>query len=284
MPNKLQSLRLNLQDAHIVNTMKKTQFLDIETSLVDARVYRTGQQFIGAHQLTGTTKLLTAAGGTFYDLYTKGEEGIWAHSNHHDTKAFSQDVLNDEHVLSELWWILDEADTIVAHNGRFDEGWIRGRFMEMGWKMPSPFKLVCTYKSLYRYNLTSKKLDMLSRMIGQGKIHTDFDLWMRCSDGEVSAFEEMLEYNKGDIYKTLFKVYMYIAPYIPHRCVDLSDPDILEPRCRVTGERLKHVGYKYKPENGLWYEEFVAPTTGIYYIDRYNTKSRKAGCGLIKPQ
>ena len=73
---RMPDVRININDAHIKRTMKKVVFLDIETSLVDARVFRTGKQAVTASQMTGVTKILTVAGGSFYDLYTKGEKGV----------------------------------------------------------------------------------------------------------------------------------------------------------------------------------------------------------------
>lgn len=273
----------DLDDKHITNVMKKVQFIDIETSLIEARVFRTGKQGVNANQLTTGTKILTVAGGSMFDLYTKGAPSIWGVSNHHDAVAFAKDPLDDTYTLRKVWSILDSADTIVAHNARFDRGWLEGRFLELGWKLPSTYKVVCTYQNLHRFNMTSKKLMELSKkLVGTEKIHTDFDLWMRCSDGEVAAFKEMLKYNKGDIYDTLFKVYLYTCRYNPTYSVDMSDGHTEIPQCMITGEPLVRAGSKLKNNNGLTYRLYVNPTNGVEYIDRYNTKSGKSGLGLVR--
>ena len=275
-------VRINIKDPYTKGKMQNVQFLDIETSLIDAKVFRPGQQFIPASQTTSYTKLLTVAGGTMYDLYTKGDKGIWSFSNHHDTLRFAQDPLDDTFVLERLWDILDKADVIVAHNASFDKGWILGRFVQLGWKMPSKFSVVCSYRGLTNYNFTSKKLDRLSRqLLGTSKIDTTVDLWMRCSLGDEEAFEEMLAYNIGDIYDTLFKVYMRTCQYYPDYAVDLANYSLDAPQCKVTGELLEDNGLWQSRKNGNLYRTYINPTLGIVYKDRYNTRSKKSGKGLV---
>ena len=75
-------ITLNTNDDFIRSKMKRVYFLDIETALINARVFRTGLQTVSFNQLDGYTRLLTAAWGTMWDLYTKGEEGVKGVSNH----------------------------------------------------------------------------------------------------------------------------------------------------------------------------------------------------------
>ena len=280
---KMPEMHIDIHNAFIKKKMKKVQFIDIETSLVEARVFRTGKQDISASQMTGVTKILTVAGGSFYDLYTKGEAGIWGYGNHmFDT--FTQDPLDDTEVLRKVWEILDKSDVIVAHNAQFDKSWLFGRFLSLGWKLPSRFSVVCTYSNLAGFNMTSKKLDELSKnLIGTRKLHTDISLWMGCSDGDRASFERMLEYNKGDIYDTLFKVYMRTCQYNADRSVDLSDPRSRKPQCKLTGQELRLLDeVHFDKKNGLSYSLYVNPVNGVMYVNRYNTNSSKSILNLIK--
>ena len=272
-------IEFDVSNPKVVEKMKKTLFLDIETSLIDARVFSTGKQYIGINQTSSKTKLLTAAGGTLFDLYTKREAGVWATGNHlFDT--FDEDPLDDRGVLEEVWEKLDQADTIVCHNAKFDDGWIKGRFLQEGMPLPSPYKVVCTYRALGNFNLNSKKLDYLSEtLVGTNKLKTSWSLWDRCSDGEIEAFEEMLEYNKGDIANTLFQIYLRTAAYYPKKCVSLAISGQLI--CQVTGFPLDVDGVMEK--NGLEYVVYKNPEYNIYYRDRYNCYSKKSGKGYIVP-
>jgi len=280
---EMPELKFNLKDPHIRRLTKKISFIDIETSLLDAKVFRTGNQFITASQLTSQTRILTMAGGTLHDMITKGESGVWSCSNHRST-SFKKNPLDDREILATVWDILDSSEVVVAHNASFDKGWLFGRFLELGWKLPSRFYLFCTYRNLTPFNLTSKKLDELSQtLVGTKKISTDMNLWMRCSEGEKKAFIEMEEYNRGDIYNTMYKVFMRTGYYNPIKAIDFTNPDNDIPNCKVDGSVLVDDGEYRNRANGLTYYVYKNPRTGCQYIDRYNTRSKKADKGLIRP-
>lgn len=279
----IEPIKISLKTQYIRERTKKVVMIDIETSLIDARVFRTGLQQVNAHQLTSAGRILTVAGGSMYDLMTKGIKGVWGHSNHHFPTTFKNDPLDDTGVLKKVWKILDDCEVMVAHNARFDKDWLLGRFAQKGWPLPSPFETICTYQSLHGLRMDSKKLNELSKtLVGTKKISTDFGLWMRCSDGDVSAFKEMMTYNIGDIYETLYQVYMRTCRYYPDRCVDLSDPDSDAIQCKVTGEGLVTNGTHSNRTTGLEYSRYLNEEYGIHYVDRYTVDSKKAGLGKIK--
>ncbi len=283
MKLEMPELEFDFSDPFIKRMAKKTTFIDIETSLIDARIFRTGKQDIKASQLTSKTRILTMAGGTLYDLVTLGDMGMWSCSNHRSS-TFAKDPLDDTEILALAWDLLDKSDVVIAHNASFDRGWLMGRFLELGWKLPSRFYLYCTYRSLSGFSMTSKKLDELSKtLIGNKKISTDFELWMRCAEGEKDAFIEMEEYNLGDVHDTLFKVFMRTAYYNPYRAVDFTNPDTVMANCRVDGSSLVESGEHLNRFNGLSYKLYMNERAGIEYIDRYNTNSKKSGIGLIRP-
>ena len=281
---KLEKLKLDFRSPFVQELSKKITFLDIETSLVRAKLFKTGNQYVNAHQLEDTTKLLTVAYGSLHDLHTKGREGVVCLSNR-TSKNFKSDPHDDRELLEALWPVLDEADVIVAHNARFDEGWILGRYVELGMKLPSKFFTFCTYQNLRRFNMTSKKLDELSKnLIGTSKVPVDWELWNRCSKGEVKAFKEMEAYNIGDVYDTLYQVWLRTAYYNPFKAIDFTDPEHEDIICRVDGRYLVEDGEYYNRQNGLTYLQYQNPRSGQVYIDRYNTNSRKSGIGLVRPR
>lgn len=276
-------LNFDISNKHIANVMQDAVFLDIETSLVNARVFKPGTQYIAAHQLNSETRILTVAGGTLYDLYTKGNQGMFGFGNHM-ADTFADNPLDDTFVLRRIWDILDKAKVIIAHNARFDTGWINGRFLELGWPLPSRCKVVCTYQMLNKINLTSKKLDQLSKtLIGTRKLPTNFDLWDRCSNGEVAAFKEMMEYNKGDIADTLYEVYMKIAPYSPDKAIDMINYEAGDVFCKVDGSPLEYLEDMYVNRNtGKLHQLYFNPILGITYVDKKHEEHELAGTGLIK--
>lgn len=280
---KMPTLKFNLDDPFIKGLTKKVLFIDIETSLINARVFRTGLQQVNASQSTSQTRILTVAGGTLYDMATQGEEGMWSCSNHRSS-TFQEDPLDDTEILATVWDELDKAEVVVAHNASFDKGWLFGRFLELGWKLPSRFFLFCTYRTLTPFNLTSKKLDELSKtLIGSKKLSTNMDLWMRCSEGDREAFKEMEAYNVGDVYNTLYKVFMRTAYYNPIKAIDFTNPNTTDANCRIDGSILTPWGTHLNRANGLRYNMYKNTKAGIMYISRYNTKSKKSDMGLVRP-
>jgi hypothetical protein len=274
-------IKFNISNDIVAEKMKKITFLDIETSLIDVRLFSTGQQYVNISQTRSQTHILTVAGGTMHDLYTKGEAGVWSYGNH-QFDTFKDNPLDDSEVLKKVWKILDDSDVIVAHNAKFDTGWLNGRFLQLGYPLPSPYKTVCTYRGLTGFSMNSKKLDVLSNtLIGSSKIKTDWSLWDRCSEGDRDAFEEMMQYNIGDIYDTLFQVYIRTAAYYPAKAANLSIPGI--PSCRVSGQELVLHGMMTNEANGNDYDVYKNKDLNIYYRDRSKQGSKKAGQGFLIP-
>lgn len=276
----------NVARPHVRKIMEETVFVDIETSLIRMYGFRLGMQRPNIDSLVDgdQTKLLTAAWGTWADLYDKGAEGVVSVGNHHRKQAFKKDPLDDTYVLRKLWNVLDKAKVIVAHNASFDAGWIEGRFMDLGWKRPSKYYVYCTYRTLHGLNGVSKKLDYLSqKLIGTEKVkHEGLPLWIGCSNGNLESFEKMEAYNIGDIYDTLYAVYMRTALYVNrNKCIDLAGEGMF---CSVTGDELVALDEPYKNRTtGLLYHTYENVKYNLVYRDRYNIRSKKAACGYITP-
>ena len=91
---KLPEIKLNWNDPHIQQFAKKIVFIDIETFLIDARIFRFGNQYIPISQINSTIKILTVAYGSLHDLHHKGEKGVKVLSNR-KSKTFKKDPLDD---------------------------------------------------------------------------------------------------------------------------------------------------------------------------------------------
>lgn len=127
----------------------------------------------------------------------------------------AETVRDDGGVVERFAEVLNSADVVVAHNGiAFDMKKFRARLIKHDGKPLAPVKEYDTLrvaKSLFAF--TSNRLDALGEYFGVGrKIKTDYDLWIRCEQGEMKALKEMEKYCRGDIL-VLEKVYNKLAPH-----------------------------------------------------------------------
>jgi len=133
------------------------------------------------------------------------------------------DVKGDRAMVKQFSKIMLQADELVAHNGdKFDLRWFNGRcLVNKAEAIPPDIKTVDTLViARKRFYLNSNRLDYLAKMLfGEGKIHTDYDLWKRChpatnpsAAGRARAVNRMVAYCKKDV-ALLEKVYHEVAPY-----------------------------------------------------------------------
>lgn len=150
---------------------------------------------------------------TFAAKWSDGRVFAKALPDYAGYKPYSYD---DKALVKDIWKLLDEADIVVAHNGKqFDVKVCQARFIFHGLKPSSPFKVVDTkdaVKKVARFN--SNKLDDLGSLLGIGKkIKTDFDLWEGCIKGDKAAWRQMVTYNKQDVL-LLEKLYLTLLPWM----------------------------------------------------------------------
>ena len=123
-------------------------------------------------------------------------------------EALKQD---DERLILEAWHLLDQADIVIAHNGkRFDIPMINGFFLRHGFPPPSPYKIIDTFRIAKRkFKLTSNSLAYLAKFLGvtQKLDSGGMEAFKSAYFGSQEALSNMLEYNKGDI-DTLRQVYL----------------------------------------------------------------------------
>lgn len=130
----------------------------------------------------------------------------------------------DENMLNNLWFLLDEADFVCAHNGdRFDIKRINTEFLLKGFKPPSPYKQIDTLKMVKRtFGFDSNRLDYLVNVLfGERKVkHSGFDTWVGCMQNDPASWQEMMDYCAGDV-ELLERLYLEI------RAWDKGHPNIL---------------------------------------------------------
>lgn len=186
--------------------MPKILLLDIETLPAEARIWHTSKQRISHQQITKNICVLSWCAKWLYDSELMSdimtpEEAV---------------ARNDFGVLSSIYKLLEVADVVVGHNvARFDIRTLNGRFFFHKIKPPLPYRVVDTLTEFQKnMKLLSYKLDYISKLISnQGKLDTDYDLWVRCSEGDQEALDYMLSYNKGDVL-LLEEAFVEIGPWI----------------------------------------------------------------------
>lgn len=197
----------NLKPHNIIQkTFPKILFLDIETAPMQAYVWSRWKQNIYLDQ-------------TISEWFMISWSAKWLH--HPEVMS---EVLDSEEALAEddsritegIWNLLNEADIVVAHNGkRFDIPKLNSRFILNGFNPPAPYKQIDTFEvANTQFGFSSNKLDALAGYFGiDHKNKTDFDLWRKCLYGDEEALVYMQEYNKKDV-EILEEVYYRLRPWI----------------------------------------------------------------------
>lgn len=189
--------------------------------------------------------------------------------------------LDDRHLLSMLWEILDEADIIIAQNGiKFDAKKINARFIELGFPPPSPYKIIDTMveaKAVAQF--TSNKLEWLSNHLtnvpkSQHKDFPGFELWTQCLADNPKAWDTMHKYNDRDIVATE-ALYLKLRPWIKgHPNINAyDDADIhTEHACpNCGGTHFEKRGFAYT-QTGK-YQKLHCMSCGAWSRTRYTLNS-----------
>lgn len=123
---------------------------------------------------------------------------------------------DDKRICKTLWSVLNEADIVIAHNGkRFDIPKINTRFLLNGLPPTTPYQQIDTLEAVKKeFGFSSNKLDnLLIQFKMDRKLDTDFGLWQKCMEGDEESLEYMFIYNKNDVTQ-LEAVYFKLRPYI----------------------------------------------------------------------
>lgn len=124
---------------------------------------------------------------------------------------------NYERIVREAWSLLDNADVVVAHNGkRFDIRKLNAEFAKLGLPPPSPYKVYDTLRVAKRHFYFDRNdLDSLCETLGiefRKVVNEGMPLWVSCAQGDQDALNRMAEYNKGDI-PTLRALFKRLLPW-----------------------------------------------------------------------
>lgn len=223
----------------------KIVYLDIETAPNIAYVWGMWDQNIGLDMLKAEWSILSFS----YMWDTDKDKEV----KYFDTRA-KTDYEDDKDLLTELWKVLDEADVVVAHNGkRFDVPKINARFLAHDMGPPSPYRVVDTLKIAKSvFSFTSNKLEYLSDKLlpaNKKKLkHKNFPgfmLWKECMAGNEKAWKEMEAYNRMDVIalKALYNKLISWSKQRPSQAPFIESKDRVCPCCG--SKKVQSRGYYY---------------------------------------
>lgn len=162
---------------------------------------------------------------------------------------------NDSRIVPKLWALMEEADVLVAHNGKkFDFKRARTRFIYHGLKPTLHAKEVDTLTTARSvFNFTSNKLDYLNKVlkITRKQEHRP-RLWYDAYQGDPEALKEMFEYNKVDTL-ALEDLYVVLRPWMTnHPNVAVYMEEEVEKCCKCGSKDLH------------WHDKGYTTFTGFY--------------------
>lgn len=185
--------------------MVKILLVDIETSPNIAYVWGAWKQNISVKQMMETGHIMSFAAKWLGD-----EEIIYLENRKADDKA----------IVTALVRLFDEADIVIAHNGRrFDGPYIMGKALTHGITPPSPYKWVDTLDVARKeFRFVHNSLEGLAKVLGchekdAHKKFPGFELWLECLRGNDEAWAEMEHYNIQDVV-VLEEIYLKMRPWI----------------------------------------------------------------------
>lgn len=208
--------------------------LDIETAPIEAFVWGLWEQNVGLDFIKTEWSMLA-----FAARWMDEKKTIYA-----DTGGRGAGKVRDDKALTQqIRGLLEEADIVVAQNGkRFDIRKINARMVIHGFGPPAPYRVVDTMIEARKYfAFTSQKLAWTSKYLtdspkSEHKKFPGFELWVECLRDNPKAWAEMRKYNCQDVISTL-KVYLKLRPWINnHPNIGMHD-SADKPNCPKCGSR-----------------------------------------------
>ena len=178
---------------------------------------------------------------------------------------------NPKRIITDLWKLLSKTDIVIGHNYQdFDRKVINTAFLLNGLP-PLKYKIVDTLKIVREnFSLPSNKMAAINDTLGiRNKISNEgFELWRKCSNGDVESLKTMLEYNVGDLYASEELYYRVRSFASNHPNLALYN-DITEKQCPVCASTDLKVEGLYPPTAKSRYESVRCTKCGS--LSRLNT-------------
>lgn len=185
--------------------------IDVETSPLESWTWGIWDQNVGLEQIKTEWTILS-----FAAQWLGERKMIYADTGGRGAAK----VRDDKPLMGTIWKLLDEADIVIAQNGkRFDVKKMNARLIQHEFGPPSPYRVIDTLLVSKKYfAFTSQKLAWTSKYLtktpkSEHKKFPGFELWVECLKDNPAAWTEMKKYNKQDIVATR-EVYLRLRPWI----------------------------------------------------------------------
>lgn len=181
----------------------KILLFDLETSA--ALVYA-----FGRHKIFVNQDAVAIEGGKILMASYR-----WLHEDTTNILVDKEEIRagSDYEVTKQLWDLFEQADAVVAHNGRnFDVKMLEAACLRNDLPpLPTVHILDTLEIAKKKFRLPSNKLDSLAAFldIGRKVTHSGIDLWAKVQQGDEKAIEEMVEYCLHDT-DLLLEVFLYL--------------------------------------------------------------------------
>jgi DNA polymerase elongation subunit (family B) len=236
-----------------MNRKPKIIIWDIETTPIVANVWDLKPNWLSPDNIIRDWSIICAA---------------WKELGSKSTKAVSIHTVGDDYeVVKKLREVLADADLLIHHNGdQFDLKKFNTRLIFHSLPPIPKIPTIDTKKVAKKVAaFSSNKLDYLGKfLLGEGKVHVEYQLWLDVMAGSKKALKTMVDYNKVDVVR-LEQLYERLKPYIdnhPHVGVFAGEDRLCS--CRVCGSvNLKKNGVRITA-SGLKRQEMQCNDCGGY--------------------
>jgi len=253
----------------------KILLLDIETARMIFGGWNTGKQYVGHGQIIKDWFMLGWACKWIFEPDTKsdfvtGKEAL---------------LRDDSRICKSLWKLVDQADIIITHNGNsFDIPKINTRFFLNGLPPPMSYQTIDTCRVGRKYfAFSSNALNYLGKLIvNKEKLHTSYQLWIDCENGDQEQLDFMEEYCIGDT-TLLEEVYLELRPWIkshPNLAVLMDAQEQCCPNCGGF-DFESNGGYYTTPQNR--YESVRCKSCGAVNRKRSSEITKDQRKALLVP-
>lgn len=231
-------------------TKAKILVIDIETAPLELHGWKLWDENFSLDQISQDWSILS-----FAAKWIGKKQIFYADTGGRGIKK----VRDDKPLMKKLWKLLDEADIVIAQNGKkFDVRKINARLIKHGFPPPSPYRVIDTMLVAKKYfAFTSQKLKYTSEMLGvppkdEHEEYPGFKLWAAVLKDIPKAWRVMKRYNKQDIISTEW-VYLKMRGWIENH-PNLGTYSLsVAPVCPNCGSaRLRSNGMRVTKQAGVY--------------------------------